>query len=227
MTWDGMLPAGITCKNCDAELGTRNPAERYAGTYTGLCYKCQNQGPFIIARYNMDGAIEISYAPSSPSWRRDREDYVAYKDCENCKGTGYKWSTRTPPSAGSYRSYCKLCFNKFYRNPIRSAWDQGWRWRMEKVSHYCQEKYEEELLDHFGYPVSRQLLESCEWVKEEAAPLSEKWLAEYRYRGGLINKHLARMYPEYVTDKVDVEPFTEFIERRNKHELSMGKEHKD
>lgn len=46
MAWDGMLgPIGsIHCNRCGKPLNKDggHPAELYAGTYTGLCYGCQN-----------------------------------------------------------------------------------------------------------------------------------------------------------------------------------------
>jgi len=90
MDENGMLPEGLRCKQCGKVLdeGGMRPAERYAGTYTGLCDACTRAPAFVIEEDPTDGARRWSYPPQCPSWRREREEVVAYADCPTCKGTG-------------------------------------------------------------------------------------------------------------------------------------------
>jgi len=122
MEWDGFPPEGVKlkCDRCGVELSGRDgdrPAESYLGTYTGLCYTCQNAGPYVVETF-FDGAKRLSYPPSCPSWRRDRELYTAYGDCPTCKGSGTQWWTSYP---SGYRSYCEACFKRFINHPVRVA----------------------------------------------------------------------------------------------------------
>ena len=121
MDKDGMLPQH-NCKQCGAPLNADgyHPAELYAGTYTGLCYKCQNAGARIVGIHT-DGAHEISYAPDCPSWRRDRHIHTAYLDCPDCKGTGRVYVSRASSQGGSYHTSCATCTRRFYDHPSRKA----------------------------------------------------------------------------------------------------------
>lgn len=106
------------CKKCQKPLqgqGEGRPAELYAGTFTGLCYSCQNGGDYIVLT-EKDGARHISCAPSCPSWRRDRENYISYANCENCKGIGYFWKSGR---YDRYRSYCEPCVKRHSENKFR------------------------------------------------------------------------------------------------------------
>lgn len=106
------------CQKCQKPLqgqGEGRPAELYAGTFTGLCYECQNGGDYIF-KTEKDGARHVSCAPSCPSWRRDRENYISYADCKVCKGVGYSWKSGRHDS---YRSYCEPCLKKHSENKFR------------------------------------------------------------------------------------------------------------
>ena len=107
MTWDGMLPQQ-DCQRCGKPLNTDggHPAELYAGTFTGLCYKCEREGPYVVKTYSADGAQRISYPPSCPSWRRDRVEHIAYPDCPQCKGTGRIYVDRPWRTGGGYHKSC-------------------------------------------------------------------------------------------------------------------------
>jgi hypothetical protein len=110
------------CGKCGALLqgeDSGRPAELYAGTYTGLCYSCQNSSDFVAKIEGLDEARYISTPPSCPSWRRDRESYIAYSDCIKCKGIGYSWVSRSNSVGGSYRHYCEECLKKHTNHPIR------------------------------------------------------------------------------------------------------------
>jgi hypothetical protein len=71
------------CEHCGQPLNAegRRPAELYAGTYTGICTTCQDAQPYVVAYYPLDQAIKISYPPSLPAHRRDREEFTAYQEC--------------------------------------------------------------------------------------------------------------------------------------------------
>jgi hypothetical protein len=96
-------------------MSSGRPAELYAGTYTGFCYECQNGGDYVFLT-EKDGAKHISCPPSCPSWRRDRETFIAYGDCPSCNGIGYSWKSGR---YDSYRSYCEPCLNKHSNNKFR------------------------------------------------------------------------------------------------------------
>jgi hypothetical protein len=121
MTWNGFLPEGITCKKCGKELSGENgprPAESYLGTYTGLCYKCSFEAPYIVEVHS-DGAITWSYPPHCPNWRRDREEATGYPNCPTCEGSGRIYVPRDFKRGGPYYKYCEECFNLFYNYPKR------------------------------------------------------------------------------------------------------------
>lgn len=133
----GMLPAH-GCKKCGKPLNEDgyHPAKLYLGTYTGLCYTCQNAGPYVTMTF-FDGAHKISYPPHCPSWRRDRETYTSYPDCPECNGIGRHYISRADSLGGSYYSYCPACSDRFHNHPARKAlW--GMHERMERA---CTEYY--------------------------------------------------------------------------------------
>lgn len=117
--WDGFYPQH-DCKKCGKPLNADgyHPAELYAGTYTGLCYGCEKSGPFV-AKEHLDGAQTISYPPHCPSWRRDREEQIAYPDCPDCEGKGRFYVSRPFASGGGYYRYCPNCLGRFSSHPLR------------------------------------------------------------------------------------------------------------
>ena len=120
MTWDGMLPPQ-NCQRCGKPLNGdgNHPAELYAGTFTGLCYGCQNERPYVTKVYAADGAQRISYPPHCPSWRRDREEYTGYPDCPECGGKGRMYVDRSWRSGGGYHKSCERCLERFSGHPGR------------------------------------------------------------------------------------------------------------
>jgi len=120
MTWDGMLPPQ-DCQRCGKPLNADggHPAELYAGTFTGLCYTCEREGPYVVKTYSADGARRISYPPSCPSHRRDREEHIAYPDCHQCKGTGRITVDRPWRTGGGYHKPCDACLQRFSAHPGR------------------------------------------------------------------------------------------------------------
>jgi len=113
-SWDGMYPKH-SCKKCGKPLNAdgNHPAELYTGTYTGLCYGCEKSSAYVVKEYR-DGAKRISYPPHCPSWRRNREEFVAYDDCPDCGGKGRKMISRTFGVGGSYPINCEKCADRYY-----------------------------------------------------------------------------------------------------------------
>jgi len=146
MSWDGMYPQ-CNCK-CGKPLNAdgNHPAELYAGTYTGLCHTCE-RAPAFVTEEHRDGATRISYAPDNPSWRRDRIEYIAYEDCNECSGTGRTYVSRSNWSVGGYHCQCKACSERFYSEPLREwaisrrrtlfeAAQATWKAELEKANLY-------------------------------------------------------------------------------------------
>lgn len=114
---DGFMPPS-ECYRCTTPLQGQysgHPAESYAGTFTGLCGKCTHAEPIKIGEYD-NGAELWEYAPHCPSWRRDRETYIAFSDCLRCIGRGFSWIGRSDASGGSYRAYCRECNGRFHKS---------------------------------------------------------------------------------------------------------------
>jgi hypothetical protein len=110
----GYFPAH-PCRCCGATLqgeGGDRPAETYAGTYTGLCYKCERSGPYPVGDPLPDGTVRLSYPPHCPSWRRDREEVWAHPDCEECGGSGRHRVSRSDPQGGPYYRHCRSCLER-------------------------------------------------------------------------------------------------------------------
>lgn len=121
--WDGFLPPH-NCKGCGNPLQGQysgRPAELYAGTYTGLCYSCQNKPQRLEREYD-DGAKLYSYAPHCPSWRRDREYFTTYEGCDTCKGQGRLYVSRSFPDGGPYYKSCPDCLKRFSVHPLRALY---------------------------------------------------------------------------------------------------------
>jgi hypothetical protein len=124
----GFYPRGTKCRVCGAVLGGNfdgsgydRPAELYAGTFTGLCYQCE-KAPRFIMRIEWDEARTISYPPHSPAWRRDRQEYIAYADCQECHGAGRFIVDRADSQGGSYPRYCPACLDRYCAESHRKHW---------------------------------------------------------------------------------------------------------
>ncbi len=117
----GMFPAEWRCKVCKKTLNANglHPAELYAGTYTGLCYTCEQKPYYVAKTYALDDAMILSYPPSCPSWRRNRETYYAFGECPACKGTGI-----TSALYANHREQCKDCLNRYFTHPLREWADR-------------------------------------------------------------------------------------------------------
>ena len=118
---DGMLPSH-PCKGCgkplDADGG--HPAEVYLGTYTGLCYTCQN-GKAYPERTLSSGAVSWNFPPHCPSWRRSREHFIGFADCPHCSGKGRIMISRRDSQGGSYPENCRACSERHYKHPATTA----------------------------------------------------------------------------------------------------------
>lgn len=124
-SWDGFIriPGGLDCAICGKTLGSiddprSNPAESYAGTYTGLCYGCERSAVWGCYRCE-DGLVYYSHPPSSPSWRRDRQFFFAYDDCPDCRKGAVRVS-RSDAMGGSYNIQCVKCRDRSYAHPVRA-----------------------------------------------------------------------------------------------------------
>lgn len=144
MAWDGMLGSegSVPCNRCSKPLNPNGhrPAELYAGTYTGLCYTCQNSSAFCTHIEFLDRAEHWEFPPHCPSYRRDRENYIGYNDCSDCDGRGSKRVSRSFPQGGPYRKYCDTCFSRYYNHPIRERYSQrrkriNYAWMNSLVNH--------------------------------------------------------------------------------------------
>lgn len=121
MSWNGMLPKGVTCKRCGSVLqgeGEDRPAELYLGMYNGLCYPCTNAAPFELNYSYVSGARVFSHPPHCPSWRRDREQFYGFDGCQVCGGQGRVWVSRSDAFGGSYTVQCQACHDRHNSHPL-------------------------------------------------------------------------------------------------------------
>jgi hypothetical protein len=120
MDSNGMLPAH-NCKQCGNTLNADggHPAELYAGTYTGLCHKCERSGERLIKTARLDGAQTWEFPPHCPSWRRDRERFIGFAGCSQCEGKGRLWAGRADSQGGSYSQQCPVCSMRYWNHPLR------------------------------------------------------------------------------------------------------------
>ena len=166
----GFLPKH-NCKSCKGPLDTTGdrPAELYLGTYTGLCNKCTMAGSFVVKEYR-DGALKISYAPHCPSWRRDREEYIAYSDCEICRGTGRLYVSRSMSQGGSYYRYCSQCLNRYSNESLR-VWASN---RRGIINDAAQTTWEQVLRKNRLIAKAKKGDIPVDRVKELSRPVHEK-----------------------------------------------------
>lgn len=94
------------------------PAELYAGTYTGLCYSCTAEPSYHERTLETSGAHVWNHPPSCPAWRRDREAFYAFPECEECKGRGRIHVSRTDGRGGPYGKQCERCWNEHQTHPV-------------------------------------------------------------------------------------------------------------
>ncbi len=153
----GQIKAELHCHSCGVKLGGRIPAETYAGTYNGLCYSCSGAPEFVTHQEALDGAWWWSYPPHCPSWRRDRESFVAYSGCETCGGRGvvggHSWN----------RGYerCTTCGDRYYRHPKRKAL----AWQSSAIHRAANARFERRLRDATGLPARASKKRVTEAIK--------------------------------------------------------------
>lgn len=134
----GMFPEEWTCQRCGKKLDADggHPAERYAGTYNGLCYACTGAGPFVVSVATIDGAQEVSWPPHCPSWRRNRETFFGYTDCEFCGGLGAKRGYWPNP-----HNRCTECSQRYHGHH-----DREWYWaRLDLLRRVADVRFQREL----------------------------------------------------------------------------------
>jgi len=121
--WDGFYE-GLTCGQCGKPLegqGSGHPAESYAGTYNGLCYPCTNGAAYPLNDYQfLSGARYWSHPPHCPSWRRDRETFLAFDDCDQCQH-GRIMISRSFGQGGPYPKQCEKCQTRNDSDPRVAA----------------------------------------------------------------------------------------------------------
>lgn len=144
---DGLFRVELHCLKCGKLLNAdgNHPAEVHAGSSNGLCYGCTAAGPYLEKVAVLDGARRMNYPPHCPSWRRDREHFTGYPDCEICKGSGVKgWA----PAVGnsSYRHYCEACAQRYDSLPCRA---QAWAWSRLLMDR-ARAAFERRLKQHLG-----------------------------------------------------------------------------
>lgn len=115
MDRDGFLaaPGTVPCRTCGAVLNPNGhrPAETYAGTATGECYRCQARAAFLIGNH-VSGAEIWSHPAHCPAWRRDRELFTFWPGCAECDH-GKKWNHRPT----SYTVQCLRCWAEHEKHP--------------------------------------------------------------------------------------------------------------
>lgn len=120
MDRDGFLaaPGTVPCVTCGAMLNPNGhrPAETYAGTATGECYRCQARAPFKRGAH-ASGAEIWSHAAHCPSYRRDRELYTWWPGCA-APGCDHGRRIRYDGFAGSsYATNCRACLDEHEKHP--------------------------------------------------------------------------------------------------------------
>ncbi len=116
----GFLPAH-KCHGCKAGLegaDTGRPAELYAGTYTGLCNACTSAPAYHERTLSTSYAQVWNHPPSCPAWRRDREAFYAFPDCEECSGRGRVHVSRSDGQGGPFGVQCRLCWQQHEEHPV-------------------------------------------------------------------------------------------------------------
>lgn len=205
----GMLPDKWCCARCAKPLNAdgNHPAELYAGTWNGLCYGCTAEPAYVARVAVLDGAREVSWPPSCPGHRRDREKHTAYEGCEACGGLGVEGT----PYAQA-RQWCRPCMKRYMAHPVRRA---ASRW-LEQAMRSCNAVFSLAVDRAAGVPkrcTKRQRAELREAFtgpdRDHQAPefteLRAVYLAGYTRIRALISDRLTAMGYNQWTDTRDEE----------------------
>lgn len=179
MDRDGMLggKGQLKCTACGVGLDVdgHHPAERYAGTYTGLCYACE-RAPACEVRDLVSGAKVWSHPPHCPSWRRDRETFYGFEGCATCAGKGRVMVSRAFGFGGPYPVQCEACRKRHEADPAvqefhhrQEAYRAAERvWRRRAI-----EEYEERLHRTAGEKRKRLSEKRIQELKAQVDPEGE------------------------------------------------------
>lgn len=201
--WNGFYN-GVTCRKCGKSLdgqGDGHPAESYAGTYTGLCDKCTHAGGFVIRIAESDGCKQWSYPPHCPSWRRDRESYLAYDDCLTCKGTGRIYISRSYPQGGPYYIQCKECSARYYDQPIRKARSEFATRAYTRIRALIESRYYADLRVIIGWRKSKKITARTKFdpTEDQTKRIEEAKKTHfevYQTLTGKLDKIIDRKFPD-------------------------------
>lgn len=190
MDSNGFIVGDIFCTRCGKKLGTVNPAENYAGTYTGLCYTCEGSPPRVEARYPLDNSALVSHPPSLPSWRREREKFYWFEDCQSCRMGSVNGSSN---NGYTIKLQCTNCGPRYWNNTTR-AW-LSWLLRTSWDAAYSS--FDKHMIDA-GFAVrKRKKTVYLEGADEEfVEQLKFKIFGRYRATGDRIAKLQNKIDPE-------------------------------
>lgn len=197
MDKNGLFPADWVCQQCGKPLNADgyHPAELHAGTYNGLCYDCTRKGPYVVAVSGLDGALSVSWPPSCPSHRRDRESRVGYEGCPHCEGLG---ATRKHANWSTYWEQCPHCKDRYYNHPSR-VWAERRRATIYKVAESC---FHDALRQACGLPrrVSKRRLTSAvaQMPAEEVRAIRRCYLAAYERLNARFTALLERRAKNFI-----------------------------
>lgn len=121
-------PGQLVCQRCSRGIDRdgNHPAQRYAGTYTGLCETCV-VAPAMLAETLYDGAQVWDWPPHCPAWRTDRQKFIAYPGCAECRGHGRMVVSRHDAHGGDYPYNCRSCLLRYAAASERVVYQESAR----------------------------------------------------------------------------------------------------
>lgn len=205
-----------TCKYCGKVETFETPSN-----HTGwmVCNSCYGADDWVVEEYPTIGAVKISTTAGYEIFSKqqgDRREYIAFPDCPDCRGKGYKWAARPRIDgryAGSTSYPCKTCNSRWFEAKqvyyATVAENYNWYWRFY---HYKRDQVYaqigEQSLDDLaarGFP--RTWNTQDEWVEH----LRVYWLNLYDVKTIEIKALAQRLYPyppldEYLQTRVIRKP---------------------